>query len=117
LTRREVYRNTFVAHARERRQDRHRREQCRIAGPLESTSIEEARRQLDVNLLGAFRVSRAVLPAMREHGGYIVNIGSIGGLIAIPYQALYSASKFALEELSESLRMEVVFRLLRQPFA
>jgi NAD(P)-dependent dehydrogenase (short-subunit alcohol dehydrogenase family) len=77
-----------------------------IAGPLESTSIDEAMRQLDVNLFGALRTCRAVLPAMRACGGYIVNIGSIGGLIAIPYQALYSASKFALEGMSESLRLE-----------
>ena len=79
-----------------------------IAGPVENTSIEAAKRQLEVNFFGAFRVCRAVLPAMRNQGGgYIVNIGSIGGLIAIPYQAMYSASKFALEGLSESLRMEV----------
>jgi NAD(P)-dependent dehydrogenase (short-subunit alcohol dehydrogenase family) len=79
-----------------------------IAGPLELTSVEEAKRQIDVNLFGAFRVCRAVLPIMRQQGGgYIVNIGSIGGLIAIPYQPLYSASKFALEGLTESLRLEV----------
>ena len=79
-----------------------------IAGPLESTSIEEAQRLLDVNLLGALRVSRAVLPTMRrQQAGYIVSIGSIGGLIAIPYQSLYSASKFGLEGMMESLRMEV----------
>ena len=79
-----------------------------IAGPVEDTTIEEAKRQLDVNFFGAFRVCRAVLPAMRSRRtGYIVNIGSIGGLIAIPYQGMYSASKFALEGLSESLRMEV----------
>jgi NAD(P)-dependent dehydrogenase (short-subunit alcohol dehydrogenase family) len=78
-----------------------------IAGPLELTSIEEAKRQLDVNLFGPFRVCRAMLPIMRQHGGgYIVNIGSIGGLIAIPFQPLYSASKFALEGMTESLRLE-----------
>jgi NAD(P)-dependent dehydrogenase (short-subunit alcohol dehydrogenase family) len=79
-----------------------------IAGSIEDTSVEDARRQLDVNLFGVFRVCRAALPGMRSRGsGYIVNIGSIGGLIALPYQGMYSASKFALEGLSEALRMEV----------
>jgi short-subunit dehydrogenase len=50
-----------------------------------------------VNLFGVFRVCRAVLPIVRrQRGGYVVNVGSIGGLIAILYQPLYSASKFAL---------------------
>jgi NAD(P)-dependent dehydrogenase (short-subunit alcohol dehydrogenase family) len=79
-----------------------------IAGAVESTSTEEAKRQLEVNFFGAFRVSRTVLPIMRKQGGgLIVNIGSIGGLIAIPYQAMYSASKFALEGMCEAMRMEV----------
>jgi NAD(P)-dependent dehydrogenase (short-subunit alcohol dehydrogenase family) len=79
-----------------------------IAGALEDTSLDEAREQFDVNFFGVMRVCRAVLPIMREqHTGYIVNISSIGGLVAIPYQSLYSASKFGLEGLTESLRLEV----------
>lgn len=79
-----------------------------IAGAVEDTTIAEARQQFEVNFFGALRVCRAVLPGMRRQGaGYIINIGSIAGLVALPYQALYSASKFALEGLTESLRLEV----------
>jgi NAD(P)-dependent dehydrogenase (short-subunit alcohol dehydrogenase family) len=79
-----------------------------IAGAIEDTTPEEALHQLETNFLGVLRVTRAVLPHMRKQGsGNIINIGSIGGLLAIPYQGLYSASKFALEGLTEALRLEV----------
>lgn len=78
-----------------------------LGGSIEDTSIEEARLQLDVNLLGVMRVCRAVLPSMRrQRSGVIINISSLGGLFGLPFQGLYSASKFALEGLSESLRLE-----------
>ena len=79
-----------------------------IAGAIEDTSIAEARDQFEVNFFGVLRVCRGALPILRDQrSGIIVNIGSIAGLLAVPYQGLYSASKFALEGLTESLRMEV----------
>lgn len=78
------------------------------AGAVEDTTMEEAAAQFDVNFFGTARLCRTVLPIMRtQKSGYVVNVGSIGGLIAIPFQGFYSASKFALEGLSESLRIEV----------
>jgi NADP-dependent 3-hydroxy acid dehydrogenase YdfG len=79
-----------------------------MAGAIEDTSIEEARMLMDTNFLGVVRVTRAVIPGMREHrSGLVINMGSIAGWIAVPFQAFYSASKFALEGYSEALRMEV----------
>jgi len=79
-----------------------------IIGSLEDTTIAEAKAQLETNFFGALRVCRAVLPVMRRQGtGYIVSVSSIGGLIGLPFQSAYSASKFALEGAMEALRMEV----------
>jgi len=79
-----------------------------IGGPVEFTSIEEAQAQFDTNLFGIMRVCSAVLPAMRSQGaGYIINISSLGGLIGLPFQGLYSATKFAVEGLSEALYGEL----------
>jgi NAD(P)-dependent dehydrogenase (short-subunit alcohol dehydrogenase family) len=79
-----------------------------LAGAFEDTTLEEAGRQLNTNFFGAVRVLRAVIPVMRRQGaGKIIVIGSIGGLIGLPYIGYYSASKFALDGLVESLRMEI----------
>jgi NAD(P)-dependent dehydrogenase (short-subunit alcohol dehydrogenase family) len=79
-----------------------------LAGAVEDTHTDEAIRQMDVNFMGAFRVARAVLPGMRQRGsGVIVNVSSLGGLFGLPFQSFYSASKFALEGFTESLRHEV----------
>ena len=79
-----------------------------IGGAIESFTQEEASYQMDVNFTGMTRVTRAVLPHMRQQrSGRIINISSIGGLIGLPFQGFYSASKFAIEGFSEALAMEV----------
>jgi NAD(P)-dependent dehydrogenase (short-subunit alcohol dehydrogenase family) len=79
-----------------------------LAGAVECSSVQEAKAQLETNFWGSVRVVQQVLPAMRAQGaGRIVLISSIGGVIGIPYQAFYSASKFALEGLGEALAYEV----------
>lgn len=79
-----------------------------FGGPLEFCSIEQARRQMDVNWLGMVRFLHWVIPAMRKQSsGKILCISSIGGLIGLPYQGLYSASKFAVEGYCEALRLEL----------
>jgi NAD(P)-dependent dehydrogenase (short-subunit alcohol dehydrogenase family) len=76
-------------------------------GAVEDTSIGEARAQLETNFFGVLRVCRAVLPAMRARGsGHIVNMSSLAGILGLPFSGLYSASKFALEGMTESLRLE-----------
>ena len=78
------------------------------ATPLELTPEDEHRRMFDTNYFGAIRCIQAVLPAMRERRrGTIVNITSIGGLVASPNQVAYSASKWALECAGEALAHEV----------
>lgn len=79
-----------------------------LAGAIEDTTLDEAQALFQTNFFGVVRVCQAVLPSMRRNqSGYIINISSLAGLFAVPFQGLYSASKFALEGLSEALRMEV----------
>jgi short-subunit dehydrogenase len=79
-----------------------------IAGSVEDTSEEEAYQQFNTNFFGVHRMCRQVLPVMREQGsGLIVNVSSVAGLISIPFQSMYSASKYAVEALSEAMRIEV----------
>lgn len=79
-----------------------------VAGAVEHTSVAEAKAQFETNFWGCVRVVQAVLPVMRDQGGgRIVLVSSIGGIIGIPFQAFYSASKFALEGFAEALAYEV----------
>ncbi|MCU0340108.1 MAG: SDR family oxidoreductase [Spirosomaceae bacterium] len=79
-----------------------------IVGALEEVPDEMIRRVFDTNVWGLLRVCRAVLPAMRQQGsGLIVNVSSVAGVMGLPYRGIYSASKAAVEMLTESLRLEV----------
>jgi NAD(P)-dependent dehydrogenase (short-subunit alcohol dehydrogenase family) len=79
-----------------------------LAGAAEQSPIEDAMAQFNTNFWGAVRLVNAALPGLRERGGgRIVLMSSIGGILGIPFQAFYSASKFALEGYAESLAYEV----------
>ncbi len=79
-----------------------------VLGSCEETSVEEFRRVIDTNYLGMVRMNRAVLPLMRERGGgKIVLFSSINGLLGIPFQGAYTASKHAIEGYAECLQLEV----------
>lgn len=78
-----------------------------IAAPLEFLPEQELTRQLDVNVVGQFRVVQPVLPLLRRSRGRVVLMGSIGGRSALPFLGAYAMSKFALEAFADSLRIEV----------
>ena len=79
-----------------------------ITGSIEDASPEDINLQMNTNFTGYVNMIQAVLPVMRKQGGAtIINTSSIGGLMGLPYQGFYSASKFAVEGLSEALRMEL----------
>jgi NAD(P)-dependent dehydrogenase (short-subunit alcohol dehydrogenase family) len=83
-----------------------------LGGPWEYTADAEIGRLLDVNLLGPHRVARAFLPLLRAHAAHggrpnLVNVGSVGSLIGVPWEAFYHASKFGLLGWSESIAVEL----------
>jgi NAD(P)-dependent dehydrogenase (short-subunit alcohol dehydrogenase family) len=79
-----------------------------IVGPVERLPIDEGRRLFETNFFGALRMIQAVLPQMRERGdGTVVNVTSVAGRVAPPLDGMYSGTKFALEGLTEALRLEV----------
>ena len=79
-----------------------------LEGPVESAPLAEVRRLFETNFFGAVRMIQAFVPAMRERGrGAVVNVSSVNGVVGPPLAGYYSASKFALEGLSESLHLEV----------
>src|SRR5687768_4820141 len=79
-----------------------------LLGGAEESSCAQAKALFDVNVFGVLRVTNAVLPAMRRQGkGRIINMSSILGLIPAPYNALYAATKHAVEGYSESLDHEL----------
>lgn len=78
-----------------------------VAGPLEYLPLDELRRQFEVNVIAQVAVTQAFLPALRRATGRIVNMSSISGLVTTPLMGPYSASKFALEALTDAMRREL----------
>ncbi|MHC4949193.1 MAG: SDR family oxidoreductase [Planctomycetota bacterium] len=78
-----------------------------VGGPLEFLDLGDLRRQFEVNTFGAVAVTQALLPFLRRARGRIVNMSSISGRFSYPFLGPYAASKFALEALSDALRLEV----------
>jgi NAD(P)-dependent dehydrogenase (short-subunit alcohol dehydrogenase family) len=78
-----------------------------VSGPMETLTVEDWRKQLDINVVGQFAVTQAVLPRLRQSRGRIVFISSINGRLSMSLIGAYSASKFALEAAADALRMEL----------
>ncbi len=80
-----------------------------VFGPLEKTSITEAKSQFETNYFGVVRMTNELIPHLKNNadGGLIINISSVAAFIGLPFQGHYSASKFALEGYIEALRMEL----------
>lgn len=78
-----------------------------VVGPVEAVPISDFRQQLEVNVIGQVAVTQMFLPLIRQARGRIINMGSIAGLSTMPLMGPYSASKFALEAITDALRLEV----------
>jgi NAD(P)-dependent dehydrogenase (short-subunit alcohol dehydrogenase family) len=78
-----------------------------VGGPLEFIPVHTLRHQMETNVLGHIAVTQAFIPLLRQSRGRIINMGSIAGLNALPFVGPYSASKFALESLTDALRVEL----------
>jgi len=79
-----------------------------ITGPIEEIPDAEIKRNFETNLFGPINVIKAILPVMRkQNSGLIINVTSIAGYMGLPYRGIYSASKGALELLTEAFRMEI----------
>ena len=78
-----------------------------VSGPVESLPVDELRRQMEINLIGQAAVTQAVMKQVRAARGRVVFVSSLSGRVATPMTGAYNASKFALEGLADSLRMEV----------
>lgn len=78
-----------------------------VAAPLEFVPMEDLRRQFEVNVIGQIAVTQAFVAHVRKARGRVVNIGSVGGLVSGPFIGPYSASKFAMEALTDALRIEL----------
>jgi NAD(P)-dependent dehydrogenase (short-subunit alcohol dehydrogenase family) len=78
-----------------------------VDGPLELVPVDALRRQFEVNVIGAMAVTQAFLPLLRRGGGTIVNVGAATGRVTVPMAGSISASKTALESLTDALRMEL----------
>ena len=79
-----------------------------ISGPIEMTPLQEAKHQMEVNFFGAFNIIQAIIPEMRKRRqGKIIFTSSVAGLLPVPYQAIYSASKAAINALALALQNEL----------
>jgi NAD(P)-dependent dehydrogenase (short-subunit alcohol dehydrogenase family) len=78
-----------------------------LAAPLEHIPIEDFRRQFEVNVIGQLGVTQAFLPLLRPASGRVIFIGSIAGRLTVPFLGPYSSSKFAIEAMTDALRVEL----------